>query len=270
LLVDLCHGLVPLGMFTLHHFHLQLVVGDTYFDAVLVLFGAQASVIIRIWWIALWAGFDGSVLSYDRGSRGCSGMFCVILPRGRICRWFVTQVFRKAFPTIHFKEYTAFSKVEGGKDVTYLWVYRKARMILWALEYDGSGWGMTPQNIAAFIPPRKIANLHQLKHFDASDDDDFDDEDDFDDDLDTNDEEDEPEFDFENSVEEEERVSHWMEEDGEEVQEEEEEEEEKSDNDIDAQTTAIPAPSATAAPSDTSDDDDIMEVWDATHHATTY
>jgi len=127
--------------------------GTSYFAFIYALFGSQAAAIIRIWWIALWAGFDGSMLHY-----GNHGRIEVILPRGQIARWFTTEVLKKAFPTLHFYERTQPSEV-GDKDITILKVHRKkdvgkmARMILWAVkDFDGTEWGVESQNCHFSFP----------------------------------------------------------------------------------------------------------------------
>lgn len=39
-------------------------------------------------------------------------------------------------------------------------------MILWAVkDFDGTEWGMQPQNIHLFIPRRKMAALEEMQHF---------------------------------------------------------------------------------------------------------
>ena len=139
--------------------------GDVYFTLYYLLFGSQVALIIRIWWVALWAGFDGSMLHY--GNRGCIE---VLLPRGRITRWFTSVILHQAFPTLHLYFHSKPSKV-GGKDITGIRIHRKAdvgkmaRMILWALKFDGTKWGMQPQNIHLFIPQRKLDALEKMKDF---------------------------------------------------------------------------------------------------------
>ena len=85
------------------------------------------------------------------------------------------EILNKAFPGVVWKTYTRKSENKGGKSITRIRITRRedlskvARLMLWALEYDGSEWGIEPQYPVLFLPRRKLAVLKRLARLSVDD-----------------------------------------------------------------------------------------------------